>query len=130
VLIGFLLVALIVIPLLPYVSLTEPPSAKTLWLKSSDVDRVETMLGEHPTLTDDNLREIATMEFRNVLGLPRSPRSVPANQVTRTLFLLLPLSVVFACVLVLFRTCYPSGVFLWGDEVERYANILQRRKIL
>jgi hypothetical protein len=114
-------------PLIPLRFVQTSPN--TLWLMSSDVDRIDAMLREHSTLTDENLREIATMQIRNVLELPRPARSIAPNQITRTLFLAVPLIVVFACVLVLV-TCYPSAVFLWGDEVERYNNILQRRKII
>jgi hypothetical protein len=130
VLIVLLAVALILLTLslipLRFVDAPGPPS---LWLKSSDVDRVEAMLGDRRALTDEDLREIATMQLRNVFGLPRPPRSIPPHQVTRTLFLAVPLVVVFGCVLVLVN-CYPSAVFLWGDEVERYGNTLQRRKVI
>jgi hypothetical protein len=130
VLIVLLAVMLIVLtfPLIP-LRFADIPGPPTLWLKSSDVDRIEAMLREHPTLTDENLREIATMQLQNVFGLPRPPRSIPPNQVIRTLFLAVPLIVVFACVLALVK-CYPSAVFLWGDEVERYDNTLQKRKVL
>jgi hypothetical protein len=130
VLIGLLLVALMLLTF-PLLIRPEPPSANTLWLKTSDVKRIEGMLGNHPMLTDEDLREIATMQLRNVLGLSPPPASsVPANQVTRTLFLVVPLFVVLACVLVLVTTCYPRAVFLWGDEVERYADTIQRRKLI
>jgi hypothetical protein len=122
-----ILLVFLTFPLIPF--RTEPPRAENLWLNSSDVDRIEAMLGERPILTDENLREVATMQLRNVLGLPRHTRPISASQVTRTLLLAVPLFVVLACVLVLVATCYPSAVFLWGDEVERYANTLQRRKI-
>jgi hypothetical protein len=129
VLIVLLLVVLffLMLPFIPFRAV--PPGPTDLWLMSSDVDRIEAMLRDHSTLTDENLREIATMQLRNVLGPPRPPRSISPNQLTRTLFLAVPLIVVFACVLLLVK-CYPSAVFLWGDEVERYANTVQRRKIL
>jgi hypothetical protein len=131
ILVVLLVAALIVVALSPFVSLnTEAPLANGLWLRSSDANRVEAMLGDHPILTDENLREIATMQLRNVLGLPRRPRSISSNQLTRTLFLVVPISVVVGCFLVLLANCYPSAVFLWGDEVERYANVLQRRRVL
>jgi hypothetical protein len=109
---------------------TSPPRADDLWLKSSDVDRIETMLGSQPTLTEENLRDIATLQLRNVLGLPRTPRSISANQVSHALFLAVPLSVILVCFLVLVTKCYPRAVFLWGDEVERYARTVQKRKII
>jgi hypothetical protein len=135
--IGSLIVLIVLIPVVlllltfPLIPLrfADAPGPPTLWLRSSDVDRIEAMLRDGPTLTDEHLREIATMQLRNVLGLPRPPRSIPANQATRTLFLAVPLIVVFGCVLVLVK-CYPSAVFLWGDEVERYSNTLQRRKVI
>ncbi len=133
--IGSLIVLLILLPVMlffltfPFIPLRFIPTGPAqLWLMSSDVDRIDAMLRDHPTLTDENLREIATMQLRNVVGSPSPPHSTPPNQVTRTLFLVVPLIVVFACVLVLVK-CYPSAVFLWGDEVERYANTVQRRKI-
>jgi len=36
--------------------------------------------------------------------------------------------VVVGCIVMLLTTCYPSAVFLWGDDAERYARIVQRRK--
>lgn len=134
--IGSLTVLIVLLPvflfflMFPFIPLRAvPTSPTTLWLMSSDVDRIDAMLRDHPTLTDENLREIATMQLRNVLGSPRPPRSIPPNQLSRALFLAVPLTVVFACVLALVA-CYPGAVFLWGDEVERYGSILQRRKIL
>jgi hypothetical protein len=106
------------------------PRADTWWLSSSDIDRIEAMLKEHPTLTDEELREVSTRQLRNIIGFPRQHTSVQTNEVARALFLVVPLSVVFAGVIVLLKTCYPSAVFLWGDEVDRYSNIVQRRKVV
>jgi ABC-type Fe3+ transport system permease subunit len=88
------------------------------------------MLAQRPTLTDEELREISTMQLRNVLAARRAPRQTQENQTRRTLFLVVPLSVVVVCIVILLATCYPSAVFLWGDEVERYASTLQRRKVI
>jgi hypothetical protein len=128
VLIVLLSVVLFVLTL-PFIPLRLGTSPATLWLMSSDFDRIDAMLRDHSTLTDEDLREIATIQLRNVLGPRRPPHSIPLSQLTRTLSLAVPLIVVFACVLVLV-SCYPGAVFLWGDEVERYNNTLQRRKIL
>jgi hypothetical protein len=46
----------------------------------------------------------------------------------QSLFIGIPLALVLGCVLVLLITCYPKAVFLWGDEVDRYAALVQRRK--
>jgi hypothetical protein len=114
----------------PFISLRGTPRSDTLWLYSSDLNRIETMLKDKATLTDEQLREISSMQLRNVIGLPREQTTVQANVVTRTLFLVVPLGVVAACMFALLTTCYPRAVFLWGDEVDRYANIVQRRKLL
>jgi hypothetical protein len=106
------------------------PRADTWWLSSSDIDRIKAMLKEHPALTDEQLREVSTMQLRNAIGFPKQHTSVQANEVARALFLVVPLSVVVAGIIVLLKTCYPSAVFLWGDEVDRYSNVVQRRKIV
>jgi len=48
----------------------------------------------------------------------------------RTLLWAVPLSVVVSCIIILLATCYPSVVFYWGDEVKRYASVLDRRKAI
>jgi hypothetical protein len=126
-----LVVTLVVATISPFISLRGTARADTLWLSDSDVASIEAMLKEHPALTDDQLREISTMKLRNVLGFPRQPTSAQANGVTRrTPFLVVPLFVVVVGIIVLLKTCYPSAVFLWGDEVDRYASVVQRRKII
>jgi hypothetical protein len=106
------------------------PLGSGWWLNASDIDRIETMLAQRPTLTDEELREISTMQLRNVLAARRATRQTQENQTRRTLFLVVPLSVVVICIVVLLGTCYPSAVFLWGDEVQRYASTVQRRKVM
>jgi hypothetical protein len=105
-----------------------PLTSSDWWLKHSDLDRLAEMLKQHPTLTDEDLREIETRQLKNVLeynGVSQRPTqtSRPARAV------LLPLACVsiIGCVIILF-TCYPSAVFLWDDEQARYETILQRRK--
>ena len=48
--------------------IVDPPRADRLWLKRADVERIEAMLGNHPTLTDEDLRAIVTMQLQNVLA--------------------------------------------------------------
>jgi hypothetical protein len=70
------------------------------------------------------------MQLRNVVEARRSTHSAHENRTRRTLFLAVPLLVVVACIAILLATCYPHAVFLWGDEVGRYANIVHRRKTI
>jgi hypothetical protein len=41
-----------------------------------------------------------------------------------------PADGILAPVVVLIATCDPKAVFLWGDEVERYKALQDRRKLL
>lgn len=128
-LVGFLLVVAIL--LASQVNPVESaPRSALMWLKDSDLKRIETMLRQQPMLTDENVRELVTIQLRNVLDAQKPKRTLQARQTGHALFLVLPVLVVLACTVILLVTCYPSRVFLWGDEVERYANVLQRRKTI
>jgi hypothetical protein len=100
------------------------------WLTSSDLDRVEAMLAHRPTLTDEDLREVSTMQLRNILEARRATRSAQQNWTRRTLLWAVPLSVVVVCIVILVTTCYPKAVFLWGDEIKRYESAVGRRKTI
>ena len=128
VLLGILLLLLFLL-----VSEFAPPrlqQSSTWWLTTSDLDRVEEMLAQRSILTDEDLREVSTMQLRNVLEARRDTRLFQENWMRRTLFWGVPLLVIVACVGILAMTCYPRAVFLWGDEVERYANTVGRRKTI
>jgi hypothetical protein len=122
-LVGILLVAFQFAP--PRVSLSSD-----WWLTSSDLDRIESMLAQRPMLTDEDLREVSTMQLRNVLEARRTIRSYQENWIRNTLLWAVPLLVVVACIAILAMTCYPRAVFLWGDEVKRYASTVDRRKTI
>lgn len=125
-----LLVVVLVFLLLQVFSIESVPTSAFMWLKDSDLQRIETMLGQQPTLTDENVRELVTIQLRNVLDAQRPKRTFQPSQARRMLFIVLPTLVLLACIVILLTTCYPSTVFLWGDEVDRYANVLQRRKMI
>lgn len=125
---GLLLVTLLLLAF-QFLPLRAPVSSDYWWLNSSDIDRIETMLAQRPTLTDEDLRQVSTMQLRNVLAARRVMRHAQ-SQTGRTWFLVVPLSVVVVCIVILLATCYPSAVFLWGDEVHRYTSAVQRRKAM
>jgi len=127
-LVGILLVALLVLAS-QFVSIRPIPwrYSDTWWLSNADLDRIETMLKEHSTLTDEELREVETRQYRNILDFQRPQNSTQVFQPKRALFLGITSLGIIVCVLILL-TCYPGAVFAWGDEQEHYANILQRRK--
>jgi hypothetical protein len=104
-------------------------SAGAMWLRTSDLDRVEQILKQGRTITDEEIREINTMQLRNVLEEQRSKPDFSGWSRQKT-FIGVPLLAVLACAFYLACRCYPSAVFLWGDEVERYNRMLQTRRIL
>jgi hypothetical protein len=100
------------------------------WLQSTDIDRVGQMLSSGRTLTDEEVREVTTMQLRNVV-LDQGPEEPPPKGQARKLVLFgIPLLLVVGCSLTLLATGYPQVVFLWGDEIERHANRLQRRRVI
>jgi hypothetical protein len=129
ILIGLFLAVLLLLAS-QFLSFRSEPRSDEMWLSASDFDRIEAILRQEPTLTDDSLREIATMQLRNIVDFHRPSRAITTDQIRSGRFLAVPLVVVLACIVVLLTTCYPSEVFLWGDEIERYARIQQRRKTI
>lgn len=108
------------------------PAARTqsMWLNESDIQRVQALLAPGRTLTETELREVMTLQLRNVVAQWNPPKPARTPSSRATLFFTLPLIVVMGCGFVLLTTCYPGSVFLWGDEVDRYSSALQRRKAL
>lgn len=102
----------------------------TMWLQGSDLDRVEALVRDQRTITDQELREVVTRQLRNVLEAERPQKSAAKSGIRQQLFVLIPAFVILSCIFILFSTCYPMAVFLWGDEVDRYSDTVQRRKLV
>ena len=102
--------------------------SKTMWLRSADVERLDKILSQNRPVTDEEMREITTMQLRNLVAERRTPPPPPPGRTKQLVFLGVPIVLVLGCVVVLLGTCYPGAVFLWGDEVQRYADLLNRRK--
>jgi hypothetical protein len=113
-----------------YVKPTLEEVGPTMWLQESDLDRIEAIVRQQRPITDQELREVVTMQLRNVLNAQRPGRPARKSNTRQLLVIAIPLTVVASCIIALLSTCYPKAVFLWGDEVERYASTLQRRRIL
>lgn len=127
-LVAFLVAALIAL-LFQFVSIASPLPLSAWSLNNSDLDRLEVMLKQHAILTDEDLREIDTRQLRNVLQGQRPERTPQTNEPIRTWFLPVAFIGIIVCIVILF-TCYPARVFLWGDEIERYANTVQKRRVI
>lgn len=108
----------------------KPRDFHEMWLIGSDLERVDELVREHRIITDQELREVVTRQLRNVLEYERPQKSAVTVGIRQLLFISIPLVIVVACAFLLVSTCYPRAVFLWGDEEERYKNMLLRRKIL
>jgi hypothetical protein len=103
---------------------------RAMWLRDHDLDRIDQLLSQDRSISDEELREITRRQLRNILDDQRPKRSSQTGRTRQMVCLVIPLVIVVACGLVLLITCYPKAVFLWGDELERYTNLLQRRKTL
>jgi len=91
--------------------------ADVMWLRTADIDRIEQILKQNRTITDEETREISTMQLRNVLHM--GTNSQPSRwTIRRRVFLGVPLLIVLACAVYIVTKCYPNAVFLWGDEIE------------
>lgn len=102
-------------------------SSSEMWLTSNDLDRVQEILKPGHTMTEEEMREITSMQLRNLL-LKKRPPPVPRKPIGRKLVLLgLPFLVIIICAITLIGS-YPNYIFLWGDEVEHYNKLQQRRK--
>ncbi len=103
-------------------------AVKTMWLRSPDLDRLEVMLKQKRTLGEEELREVLTRQLANVLAEQRPAPSARKWRIRSLLLIGVPLAVILSGALWLAATCYPSAVFLWGDEVEHYARMVNTRK--
>jgi hypothetical protein len=102
---------------------------RPMWLRSSDLDRIEQIVAQNRTITEEEMREIKTRQLRNILEDYRPQQPAPKGRGRQAVLVLIPLVILVGCAFALLQ-CYPNIVFLWGDEVDRYAAILQRRKTI
>jgi hypothetical protein len=104
-------------------------AAGAMWLRTPDLGRVEQILKQGRTITDEEMREINTMQLRNLLE-EQTPKPAFTGWTWKKTCVGGPLLIVLACALYLLFACYPNAVFLWGDEVERYNKRLHTRRTL
>jgi hypothetical protein len=101
--------------------------ADIMWLREGNVDRIQQILKQNRTITDEEMREIVSMQLRNVLNTDRKSES-NGWSIRRRVFLGIQLLILLICAGYLLVRSYQSAVFLWGDEVERYNKTLQTRR--
>jgi hypothetical protein len=104
-------------------------AAGVMWLRGSDLDRVEQILKSSNTISDVEMREVVTKQLRNVLEHERPTQPAFSGWTRQKSFIAIPVVIVFVYASYLLAVCYPSAVFLWGDEDDHYKRILQRRRV-
>lgn len=103
---------------------------RSMWLSSADLNRVQNILNKPQTITEPERLEITTLQLRSVLADQR-PKETNQKTLTRQrVFIGIPLGAIVLLGIILLQTCYPKRVFLWGDEIDRYKNLMSRRKLL
>lgn len=126
-----ILIGMLVILLTQFVTFNERRDlSRYAWLDETALDRVQKIANENRAMTEDEIREVTTSQFRNILLYQRPPEVQRGGMTRRAFFIGLPIVAIIGCASFLLITCYPTKVFLWGDEVERYARITQRRRLL
>lgn len=94
--------------------------SNSMWLQKTDLDKIASRIKPNIILSADDLREIKTMQLRNLLA-STAPVPTPNREMSRRqLSLAIPLALIAFFALILIFKCYPRGTFYWGDEVERY----------
>lgn len=103
--------------------------SRTMWLDDAGIQRASQIVSQNRPITVEEQREITTIQLRNLVReqLPAAPAP---DRTRKTIFLLLPTICLVACSVILLFTCYPKKLFLWGDGVERYHTIIQRRRVI
>jgi hypothetical protein len=109
-----------------------------MWLTDADIHQLAKSLEPNKTLTEEQVREIVTMQLRNVVSdfgeptgtqIQSSPTSKSSGLVG-ALLLVGPLVALIATAIYLLVHCYPTALFLWGDAIGRYEHLKHTRTIL
>jgi hypothetical protein len=102
-----------------------------MWLHSNDVERAEQILKQNRTITDEEMREIETRQLSNFVEDYKQNHTGSSgwSWTRQKIFLCAAALIILGCAICLLLT-YPSAVFLWGDETERYSRMLLRRRSL
>jgi hypothetical protein len=112
-------------------SMRPPPTVDsyTMWLTSSDLGRVQQMLAKDDVLSEQDFKEVLTMQLRNVAGEQTEQQISPKAKLK---FYLISGGCLFVlgCAVLLLAVCYPHAVFYWGDGKDRYESLLTMRNVI
>jgi hypothetical protein len=102
-----------------------------MWLRDKNMERIKAIVGnDKHIVTDDERREVETMQLRNVIAYD-ALRAMPlARELKRFWVLMTPSAFVLFCAVHLAALGYPKVVFLWGDEIARNLAIRRTRTVL
>jgi hypothetical protein len=102
-----------------------------MWLREKNMERVKTIIGnDKHIISDDERREVETMQLSNVIAYDALRASPPARELKRIWVLIAPSAFVIICAGLLALFCYPKAVFLWGDEIARNLTMQRFRTTL
>ena len=115
--------------------------AKTIdYLTASDIEYFKTILKKTNNINDKieflydlNKRKLENMslkEEKKENEFISTLRKLKDYSDWRIFLLMTPVIVIIICIIYIFRYCYPGSLFLWGDYIEYYQALLERRKFL
>jgi hypothetical protein len=102
--------------------------ADVMWLQRTNMPRIDEILKQGSVITDEQLREITTMQLQNISDVRRE--NLPTGWDRQKTYIAVPLSAELVLALYLISRCYPRAVFHWGDEVDHYKHIVLTRRVV
>jgi hypothetical protein len=104
--------------------------AYTMWLNGPDISRTQELLRNGTVLTEEEEREIFTMQLRNVVKGQIADTQTNGKSNLKQYLLGAATLFVVVCAVVLLVKGYPMSVFYWGDGIDRYSSALTMRNVL
>jgi hypothetical protein len=104
-----------------------------MWLSDHDLEQLRPLTEQMSPLTSEQIGDIQRRQLRNILdGRDQSGSRLIMRILAdwRFWLVLSPVVIIAFAVFYLFKTCYPSAVFLLGDMEEWYGKLLRRRSII
>jgi len=105
-------------------------TSSTMWLNGSDLDRAQLLLTKGNVLSEEDSREVLTMQLRNVVRDQTTDSQISPKAERRFYLLAAACLFVLGCAVMLLAMCYPHAVFYWGDGKERYESALTMRGVI
>jgi hypothetical protein len=92
--------------------------ASTMWLTPPEIEVYASKLSGGP-LSENDAKNLTSQQLRNLSNVLQQEEKETHPSLAPALTTFVPLVVVIALGLFIIVVCYPSVVFLWGDEKDR-----------